>query len=132
MDIAVSNEQGRVPVTVFRIEGEIGAKSYEQLETQAREAFEAGMRNLLLDLSEVSYISSAGLRALHYIFTLLRTESPDESDAAMGQGLRDGTFKSPHLKLLNPQADALRALSVAGYDMFLEIYHDRRKAIASF
>jgi len=132
MNIVVSDEQGRVPVTVFRIKGEIGANDYEQLEAQAREAFELGMRNLLLDLSEVTYISSAGLRALHSIFNMLRADSPGESDAAMSKGLRDGSFKSPHLKLLNPQRDALQALTIAGYDMFLEIHHSRQDAIASF
>jgi hypothetical protein len=132
MEIAVSSEQGRVPVTVFRIKGDIDVASYEQLQTTARQAFEAGTRNLLLDLTEVAYISSAGFRALHYIFTLLRTDSPDESDEAMSKGLRSGTFKSPHLKLLNPSPVCLQALRTAGFDMFLEIYHDLEVAVASF
>jgi anti-anti-sigma factor len=132
MEIAVSSEQGRVPVTVFRIKGDIDVASYEQLQTAARQAFEAGTRNLLLDLTEVAYISSAGFRALHHIFTLLRTDSPDESDEAMSKGLRNGTFKSPHLKLLNPSPVCLQALTTAGFDMFLEIYHDLEVAVASF
>jgi anti-anti-sigma factor len=132
MDIVVSHEQGRVPVTVFRVKGEIDVRTYEQLQDQAQEAFKAGMRNLLLDLSGVTYISTAGLRALHHIFTLLRTDSPGESDTVMYEGLRDGTFKSPHLKLLNPQPAVLNALSTAGYDMYLEIHRDLKDAIASF
>ena len=132
MDILVTREQGRVPVTVFRIKGEIDVRTYEQLQDQSQEAFKAGMRNLLLDLSEVTYISTAGLRALHHIFTLLRTDSPDESDAAMYEGLRDGTFKSPHLKLLNPRPAVQQALSTAGYDMYLEIHRDLKDALASF
>jgi len=132
MNIVVSNEQGRVPVTIFRIKGEISVNTYEQLQAQAQEAFESGMRNLLLDLSEVTYISSAGFRALHHIFTLLRADSPDESDAQMHKGLRAGTFKSPHLKLLNLQPTVLETLRTAGFDMFLEIYYNRKDAIASF
>ncbi|MBN1993421.1 MAG: STAS domain-containing protein [Anaerolineae bacterium] len=132
MNIVISQEQGRVPVTVFHLEGEIGADNYEQIQTQAQQAFAGGMRNLLLDLSEVTFISSAGFRALHYIFTLLRTDAPDENAEAMHKGLRDGTFKSPHLKLFNPQANALKALKTAGFDMFLEIYYHRQKAIDSF
>ena len=42
MEIAVSHAQGRVPVTVFRIKGEIDVNSYEQLQAQAQAAVEAG------------------------------------------------------------------------------------------
>jgi anti-anti-sigma factor len=132
VDIVVSHEQGRVPVTIFHIQGKISVNTYEQLQAQAQEAFKAGTRSLLLDLSEVTYISSSGLRALHYIFNLLRTDSPGESEAAMHQGLRDGTFKSPHLKLLNPQPPVLDVLSTSGFDMYLEIHHNLKDAVASF
>ena len=55
METHISNEQGRVPVTVFHIKGEIDTNSYEQLQAQAKQAFEAGTRNLLLDLRAVYY-----------------------------------------------------------------------------
>ena len=132
METHISNEQGRVPVTVFHIKGEIDTNSYEQLQAQAKQAFEAGTRNLLLDLREVTFISSSGFRALHYIFTLLRGDSPVESDAAISKGVRDGTFKSLHLKLLNPQPAVLQVLQTAGFDMYLEIHHNPKEAVASF
>jgi anti-anti-sigma factor len=132
MNIVVSQKQERVPVTVFRIKGNIDVSSYQQLQVQAEEAFKAGTRYLLLDLTQVPYISSAGLRALHYIFTLLRTDAAKESDSAISKGLRDGTFRSPHLKLLNPSPGVLNALSTAGFDMYLEIHRDLQEAVASF
>ena len=131
MDIAVSLEQGRVPVTVFRVTGEINAQSYPQLQTAAEQAFQAGMRNLLLDLSGVTYITSAGLRTLHQIFTLLHAES-SETGANIRQGLRDGTFTAPHLKLLNPQPIVLTVLHTAGFDMYIEIHRNLKDAVASF
>jgi anti-anti-sigma factor len=131
--ITVSQEQGRVPVTVFHVIGDvIDANSFQQLEAQARAAFEAGTRNLLLDLTKVRYISSAGQRALHSIFMLLRANTPSESDETMKKGLMDGTFKSPHLKLLNPSPAVIDTLRVMGFDMFLEIHHNLKKAIASY
>ena len=132
MNIAVSQQPGRVPVTVFRITGEIKTNTYEQLQEQARQAFAAGARNLLLDLSEVPYVSSAGIRALNNTFNLLRTDAPGENAEAMSKGLRDGTFKSPHLKLLNPSSVVLKTLNMAGVDMFLEVHTDFDAAIASF
>ena len=132
MDIFILHQQGRVPVTVFRIKGEINMNTHEQLQDQAQAAFKAGARTLLLDLSEVPYMTSAGLRALHYIFNLLHTDLAGESQAAMRQGLRDGTFKSPRLKLLSPQPAVLTTLHIAGFDMFLETHHTLEEAVASF
>ncbi len=132
MDITVSQHTGRVPVTVFHITGDVDVSTYEQLQTRAEQAFQAGTRSLVLDLAATPYVSSAGIRAVNQIFTLLRTNAPNESDAAMSQGLRDGTFKSPHLKLLNPTDSVLRVLTTAGVDMFLEIHHDLKAAVASF
>ncbi|NJN95317.1 MAG: STAS domain-containing protein [Anaerolineales bacterium] len=101
--INISQQQGRVPVTIFHLQGDvIDANTYDQVEAQVQAAFESGARNLLLDLTKVRYISSAGLRALHGIFLLLRGDTSAESNQAMKKGLMDGTFKSPHLKLLNP------------------------------
>lgn len=132
MNIEVSHEMGQRPVTIFHIHGEINVASYQQLEQQAREAQAAGMRDLILDLADVNYVSSAGIRAIDNLFKLLRTDAPEESSEAMRRGLRDGTFKSPHLKLLNPNPRVLEALTIAGVDMLLEVYHDRQKALASF
>ena len=132
MEITVSNEQGRVPVTVFHVKGDINMNTSDQLMTQARQAIESGARDVVLDFSEVPYISSAGIRILNSLFSMLRGDTPAESDAAMKQGLRDGTFKSPHLKLVNPTRHVREVLSMAGFDMFLEIHPNLKDALASF
>jgi anti-anti-sigma factor len=132
IQINTSVEQGRVPVTVFHVMGEVNTHTYDQLQAQADQAYAGGMRNLVLDLSEVPYLSSAGLRALHHIFTILRTNAPAESDQAMSQGLRDGTFTSPHLKLVNPNPTVREVLKVSGFDMYLQIYHTVKEAVASY
>ena len=130
MDIVVSQVEGRVPVTVFQITGPI--ISEEQLVAQAQQAFPKGMGNLLIDLTAVPYITSQGLRALHAIYTLLRTDAPNESDEAVKQGIRAGTFSTPHLKLLNPSPKVVEVLHLTGYDMFIDSYRDRDAAIAAF
>ena len=130
MDIVVSHEQGRVPVTVFHLKGPFVWD--EEILAQAQKAFEAGTRNILLDLTEVSYMSSQGLRALHSIYTLLRTDAPSESNAAVSAGVSAGTYTSPHLKLLKPSKSVAEVVRISGYDMFLEIHQDFKKALASF
>ena len=130
MELVVSHEHGQVPITVFHITGAI--ISDDQLVKQAQQAVTDGMRDLLLDLTDVPYMSSQGLRGLHTIYTLLRTDAPNESDEAVQRGIRAGTFTSPHLKLLNPSPKVLEVLHMTGYDMFLDIYQDRSAAIAAF
>ena len=85
MEIAIRHEQGSAPITVFQVKGEIDTNTYRDLEGQVQEAFAQGTRNMLLDLTEVTYISSAGLRAIHFIFKLLTGDSPGESGEAMSR-----------------------------------------------
>jgi anti-anti-sigma regulatory factor len=117
-------------VTVFHLKGNLTED--ERLLTRVQKAVEASTRYLLLDLTEVPYVSSRGLQALHRIYMLLRSNGDDVSDEEMRAGLRSGTYKSPYLKLLNPPKDVMKVLSLAGYDEFLEIHRSRRKAVASF
>jgi anti-anti-sigma factor len=130
MEIVVTQEEGRVPVTVFQLKGDLANE--EPLRSQATEAYEAGTRNLILDLSDVPYITSSGLRAIHYLFDLLRSDSPEESDQAVRKGIASGQYKSPHLKLVKPSKNAAKALSISGYDMFLEVHKNKKEALASF
>jgi hypothetical protein len=62
----------------------------------------------------------------------MRSDAADEADEVVRSGLRDGSYRSAHLKLLKPNETTLRVLSLAGYDMFLEIHRDLKEAIASF
>jgi anti-anti-sigma factor len=132
MEIVVSHENGRIPITVFHITGEITAESSEELQQQAQSAFEAGTRNLLLDLTGVTFLSSRGLGAVHQIYMLLRNGSPGESAESVRQGIRAGTYRSAHLKLANPTRNVLRTIKLAGFDMFLDIHADLQGAMASF
>jgi anti-anti-sigma factor len=133
-NLVITTEQkiGKTPVTIFHMQGNIDTNTYQQLLDQATEAIQSGTRNLLLDLSEVSYISSAGLRALHNIYTMLRNKSLDESDELVSKGLMDGSYKSHHLKLLNPSKNVENVLKTAGFDMYIGSYHNLQEAINSF
>jgi anti-anti-sigma factor len=128
MEINISQDQGKVPVTVIKVKGNI--TSGGELQEKAEEVHEAGIHHILLDLSEVPYMSSSGLRAIHHIFSLLRTHG--ESDQATIAGIAAGTYLSPNLKLYKPNKHVAEVLKTAGYDMFLEIHTNYKKAIASF
>jgi anti-anti-sigma factor len=130
--IHTSTVQGRVPVTIFRLQGQIDATTYEQFQKDAEQAFKTGARYLLLDLNDVNYISSAGLRALHNIYKLFHADAENESREVVSKGISDGTYKAHQLKLLNPNVEVSRILKVAGFDMYLDIFHNQKDAIAAF
>lgn len=120
LNIMVGEAQGSVPVTVLRVEGDIDAASYKVLQDKASEIIEAGATHILLDLGGVSYMGSAGFRALHAISNKL------------GGNAAGGLAKSAHLKLLNPTAAVARVIKTLGFDVYLDIFQDRDEALNSF
>ncbi len=132
MEITTQKQAGRVPVTVFHVKGDIDGSTYEQVQTQIEQAVQAGAHDIVLDLSEVGFLSSAGIRMLSHLFKLLRGNLPQESDAAMKQGVRDGTFKSPHLKLAGPNPRVTEVIKVSGLDMMIDSYRSVPEAVDSF
>lgn len=129
MDITSWRETGAVPVTILQLKGDLASE--EPLEGRARAAFAEGARNIVLDLNGVPFISSSGLRAIHSIYMMLRAADPGDEKATT-QGIARGTYKSPHLKLVHPSKNAMKALSTAGYDMFLDIHDNIQSAVRSF
>ena len=134
MEIKVSTESGRVPVTVLHVDGNIDSSTYEQFQSTAKKLIEEGARYILVDLSHAPFVSSAGLRALHSLFNELRSRYPqaDLSDEQMKKGISAGTYKSPHLKLLNLSPETKIAFETSGFDMYIDTFTDRNTAVASF
>jgi anti-anti-sigma factor len=134
MEIKVSTENGRVPVTVLHVDGNIDSSTYEQFQSTVKKLVDEGARYILVDLSHVPFVSSAGLRALHTVFNDLRTRNPQAglSDEQMKKGISAGTYKSPHLKLLNLSPETKSAFETSGFDMYIDTFTDRNTAIASF
>jgi anti-anti-sigma factor len=134
MEIKVSTENARVPVTVLHVNGNIDSSTYEKFEATAKKLIEEGARYILVDLSHAPFVSSAGLRALHTIFNELRFRNPDAnlSDDQVKKGISAGTYKSPHLKLLNLSPETKVAFQTTGFDMYIDTFTDKKTAIASF
>ena len=77
-------------------------------------------------------MSSAGVRLLSHVFNELRTNSPEDSDESISQGVRAGTFKSPHLKLVRPTPRVVEVIKMSGLDMMIESYPTVPEAVAAF
>ena len=135
MEINVSQEKGKVPVSVVSIKGDLDASSYLELVNTAQKLYNAGVRSLLLDLTGLAFISSAGLASLHIVTKMFRGETADPENGW-------GTYKEidreresgiqSNVKLLNPSADVDKVLDTVGFKQFLEVYKDLDEAVGSF
>ena len=134
MQITVSQEQGNV--VILQIVGHLDGQSYQDLIMKAQEMIVGGAKNILLDMSDLTYISSAGLVSLHTISMLLRgekTPDPEQGWSALKSmdRTRDGGMQK-NLKLLNPAAQVVSVLDMVGFTEFFEIFTDKQKALESF
>ena len=134
MEINVSTQNGRVPVTIMHIDGNLDSSSYNKFQTRAEELIKSGARYILVDLAHSPYVSSAGFRVLSKIFKELNAIHPDSnlSEQEMKKGISDGSYKSPYLKLLNLSNETKTVFTTTGFDMYIEQYDDLKTAIASF
>jgi anti-anti-sigma regulatory factor len=136
MDISVSQKQGNVPITVIKLDGELDGQNYQELISKARELFSAGARDFVLDLSDLTYISSAGLVALHSVALLVKGEElPDTEQgwsAYRSMGRTSASGVQSHIKLLNPREEVRNVLEMVGFGNVFQVYTDLDEAVQSF
>jgi anti-anti-sigma factor len=114
--VTVSIAQGRVPVTVLQLQDRLNMGNMAELEQAAREAYAAGGRNLLIDLSKAPSLTSAGIRTIITIYKMLK----DPKDTGN------------HLRLVCPTPYVRNVLEIAGLLEYIEVYENLDEALASF
>lgn len=135
MEITVSQHEGTTPVAVIKLGGAMNGK---KLVAEAQKLYEAGTRNLVLDMSELTFISSAGLSALHQVALVYRGEGQSNfrEDREAIQAIRKERYTGfrlqEHVKLLNPSEAIKDVIDIVGFKAFFEIYTDLEEVIASF
>ncbi len=130
MEIGISEQRGRVPVTVFHVKGEMTADSAAGFDAAIAGAIANGARDLILDLTEVPFIGSFGIRSINKALVALYEANGLTEDDARGV-LRTGA-KAAHLKLVNPNPEVFKVLQLTGLDMLLEMHRDLSETVASF
>ena len=138
LNVTVDKVEGRVPVTVIRLEGELDASNYGSLIGQTQELYTSGTRDLLLDLEILSFVSSSGLVALHRMALIMRGETLEDADEgwsafhAISRDLDGASGPEAHYKLLKPQPLVRKVLDTAGFSDIMLVYEDEETAVASF
>lgn len=116
LEIRVSQMEGKVPVTVLHVAGDIDANSHQDLDVKAAELTSGGAKHILLDLTESGYMSSAGFRSMHKIHTALKS----------------GGDETSCLKLLKPSDEVKRLMKAMGFDGHFTVHDDLNEAISAF
>ena len=135
MKISVSQVQGQVPVTVVKVDGQLDGQTYQELINKAREAYKAGWRDFLVDMSDLTYISSAGLVALHSMALLLKGEELPDTDEGWSayRSIKSSAAEvQTHIKLLNPREEVKSVLEMVGFDRVFSVFTDLDEAVQSF
>ena len=128
LNITASQIQGEVSVTILHLSGHLHGNTEQQLIDRARQAYEDGSTHILLDLSGLEILTSAGLRAIHNIFNLLTPQS----DVTVIRQHGEEPYKSPYFKLVCPNPDVYYILNIAGFLQNILIYNNMDEAVNSF
>jgi anti-anti-sigma factor len=128
LNITASQIQGQVSVTILHLSGHLHGSTEQQLIDRARQAYEDGSTHILLDLSGLEVLTSAGLRAIHNIFNLLTPQS----DVTVIRQHGEEPYKSPYFKLVCPNPDVYYILNIAGFLQNILIYNNMDEAVNSF
>ncbi|HET9908648.1 MAG TPA: STAS domain-containing protein [Anaerolineales bacterium] len=128
LNITTSQVQGEVSVVIFHLNGHLHGNTEQQLLDRARQSHEDGSKYVLLDLSDLEVLSSAGLRAIHSIFNMFTPQS----DVEIIRQHRDEPYKSPYVKLVCPNPDIYYILNITGFLQNLLIYTNMEEAVNSF
>ena len=136
MELIVSIQQAEEPIAIMQIKGDINAANFLEVVNRAQELYNNPAHNLIIDLSEVTSVSTTGLVALHKI-ALVYSGVPQEmdQDAATKDKRPDFTHSSnarKYVKLLSPQPEVDKALEKAGMKLFFKVFKDLESAIESF
>lgn len=131
MEIIISIEQGNEPIAVMKLKGEINASNFMEIVDKARELYRNPARNLILDLSEVSGISSAGQVAIHKI-ALIYSGVPKDVEEDENPDFTHSANARKHVRLLAPQPAVDESLTKAGMKLFFKVFEDFQSAVKSF
>jgi anti-anti-sigma factor len=136
MNITISRTEKPTRITILHLEGKLDRANYESLIEEAREVYDEGVRDLILDLSKLTFISSAGMAALHQVALLYRGEKHPVQYGirAVNRAIVRGreSYTQEHVKLLSPTREVREELNLTGFGTLFEIYTDLPKAVASF
>lgn len=110
MNITEREQDG---VTIIALDGRVDSEGAVDLDLALQTATSEGKYKLVLEMSEVRYINSAGLRTLADILTQVKEQNGN-------------------LKLVNLNPKVRRVFQIIGFDKFFDIHDTVDDAVVAF
>jgi anti-anti-sigma factor len=107
------NTQNFKRVDLVTVSGRVDSSSAPELDQALKNLTKEGRCNLVLDLSQVEYMSSAGLRSLV-------------------SALRECKRQGGDVRLATPSARVSEVLGLAGLDSIFRVYNTTTEAVGSY
>lgn len=127
LSITVSERTQPIALTILHLTGRLNAPTESILREQAGKVHAGGARHILLDLENVNYLASAGLRAIHIIYKLF---TPAEEIKAWEPG--GDVYKTPYVKIYCPSPQVYGVLNITGFLHNIPFYTNLQDALDSF
>lgn len=131
MEIIISIEQGKIPVAVMKLKGDVNASNFMEVVEKAQAVYDNPARHLIIDLSEVPSISSTGHVAIHKI-ALIYSGVPQNVEANENPDFTHSSSARKYVRLVSPQPAVDESLTKAGMKLFFKVFNDLESAIQSF
>ena len=131
LQTTVEQVDGQVPVAIVRLDGELDASNFEALIDEVRGLYDAGTRQLLLDLTDLRFMASSGLVALHSIVRIMHGQRSLDTEAGWSALTADTSQTQSEVQLCSPQAGVARVLGRTGLDRMFIVHPDRAAALAA-
>lgn len=136
MEMNSSAVPGSPKIQILDLDGELDASNYLDVIERVRQLYRDGARQLVIDLSDLTFLSSSGLVSLHSSALVMRGEEPPSPELgwsafhAIASDVEQG-FERCCL-LVNPKGRVRKTLEMTGFNTFLQIFDDTETAIQSF
>jgi len=130
MEIDISFQQAGEEVAVMKLTGDINASNFMGIVDKAREIYKNPSRYLIIDLSDVSSISSTGTVAIHKI-ALIYSGVPQDVEANENPDFTHSNEARKYVRLLSPQPQVDEVLTKSGMRLFFKTYNDIDSALKS-
>lgn len=132
MNINTRKHEADPSIGILELNGDLDASNYTDAIQSAKELFQGGVRKLVIDLSKVPFMSSAGLMAIHTMTLLFRGEADGKDTGFRAIDPTRDKAAQTRVKIVSPQHQVDQVLDTVGLKRFFQFYPDLESAINSF
>jgi anti-anti-sigma factor len=113
----IEKVEGEIPITIFHLRGWFGKQEEDLFVEWAGQAYEEGAKYLLLEMSELSTITSAGIRAIVKVYKAYNSN--------------DDAKENPRLKMASASPPVYNVLKTTGILPTIPMFESVQSAIDS-